>query len=63
MSQPLPADHATGLELQIGELVAQKARAMRQGRVGDASDLASAITALLSELGEIETLPLTRDVT
>jgi hypothetical protein len=56
----LPADHATGLELQIGELVEQRARAVVQGREADAAELARAIGELQRELGGVETLSLTR---
>jgi hypothetical protein len=55
----LPADHATGLELQIGELVEQKAWALSQGRDGDAAELSRAIGELQQELGAVATLALT----
>jgi hypothetical protein len=57
----LPADHATGLELQIGELVEQRAWAVSQGRDGDAAELTRAIGELQQELGSVGTLSLTRE--
>ncbi len=50
MATPSDADHALGLELQIEELVEQRARAEVQGRDDDARAIQVEIAALTDEL-------------
>ena len=50
MSDPRLEDHAVGVELQITELVEQRARAAVQGDAARADDLQREITTLQEEL-------------
>jgi hypothetical protein len=52
MDNPRTGDHATGLELQIEELVVRRERARRQGWMDQVDDLERQITALYLELAE-----------
>ncbi len=52
MMDPRLEDHATGLELQIVELVERRERARVQGRMGDAEEAQRQIDALQMELAE-----------
>ena len=52
MTDPRLVDHATGVELEIVELVEQRERAIAQGRAADAARLQSEIDALYRELAE-----------
>jgi hypothetical protein len=50
MTDPRIANHAVGLELQLGELVDQLEWARDQGRDGDADRLSAEIAELHTEL-------------
>lgn len=52
MQDPRLADHAVGLELQLGELVEQRERARVQGRTADVSRLQGAIDDMQAELAQ-----------
>jgi hypothetical protein len=52
MNDPRSDDHATGLELQIEELVVRRERARRQGWMEKVDDLEREIAALYLELAE-----------
>ena len=50
MQDPRLADHAVGLELELGELVEQRERAEVQGRTHDAARLQRSIDDVQAEL-------------
>ena len=50
MANPRLEDHATGVEMQLVELVERRARARVQGRVDEAQELDREIDALHAEL-------------
>jgi hypothetical protein len=50
VQDPRLADHAVGLELELGELVEQHERAVVQGRTEDAVRLQRSIDSLQTEL-------------
>jgi hypothetical protein len=52
MHDPRLGDHATGLELQIEELVVRRERARREGWKDQVDDLEREITGLYLELAE-----------
>ena len=52
MQDPRLADHAVGLELELGEFVEQRQRAVVQGRTEDAARLLNAIAEVQIELAK-----------
>ena len=52
VTDPRLVDHATGIELEIVELVEQRERATAQGRAADAARLQSEIDVLYRELAD-----------
>ena len=52
VQDPRIADHAVGLELELGELVEQRERAVVQGRTDDAARLQRSIDQLQVELAQ-----------
>ena len=52
MQDPRIADHAVGLELELGELVEQRERAVVQGRDTDAARLQRSIEQVQVELAQ-----------
>ena len=52
MTDPRKGDHATGLELQIEELVARRERARSEGWMDQVHELELEISALYLELAE-----------
>lgn len=49
---PRQGDHALGIELQLGELVEQRARALAQGNTVEVADLEAQIAGLWTELAQ-----------
>lgn len=49
---PRQGDHALGIELQLGELVEQRARALAQGNTVEVAELEAQIAGLWTELAE-----------
>ena len=52
VQDPRLADHAVGLELELGELVEQRERALVQGRKADAGQLQQSIDRVQAELAQ-----------
>jgi hypothetical protein len=52
MTDPRLADHATGLELQIEELVVRRDETLREGWADQAHELQMQVSALQLELAE-----------
>ncbi|MHB1710991.1 MAG: hypothetical protein ACYCV7_06260 [Acidimicrobiales bacterium] len=49
---PRQGDHALGIELQLNELVEQRARARAQGNLAEVANLEGRISALWTELAD-----------